>query len=111
LSRLLPQYRHLMRHGVPARAVVLRSEPTGTADPATGDHAAEHVIAIAAAVRSDPISGDTADVADAKRAAALLETIGRLKLRRERGELDDRQLEEALIEVDRAVQEEAQRLR
>ncbi|MFC5006315.1 hypothetical protein ACFPIJ_51905 [Dactylosporangium cerinum] len=81
----------------------------GTAVLVTGGDA-DYVVALAAAIIGDPVPGDPTAVAAARRAAALLETVVRLKLRRESGELDEEQERAAMAEAGRAIQKEADRL-
>jgi hypothetical protein len=72
----------------------------GSAGLVTGADA-DYVRALAAAVLGDPPPGP----AEITRAAALLETTVRLKLRHESGELTDEQLHAAMAEAGRAAED------
>jgi hypothetical protein len=66
---------------------------------------ADYVRALAAAILGDPIPGPAESATEVARAAALLESVVRLKMRHESGELNDEQLHAAMAEAGRAAQE------
>ena len=70
----------------------------------TGDDAA-YAARIGYVVLGDPVPGSASDVEDARRAAALIERMVRLKVRHDDGELDDEQFRAAQT----ALREQAQR--